>query len=148
MRKITLTVISLCFSCLSFAATPHLANLKGGALEQLSGTWDTLPEGQELCVKDEYFHTITASPDRQKITFRHKKPIEGPNGKLSEYTYKVLYSDEKSITMFLEGETRKLSTGDLAIWVLVLEGQDMYRWRIYGTPADWRNTVIGKRCKP
>ena len=48
------------------------------ALEKLGGVWDTMPEDQPLCKKDDYYHTISLSPDKQRITFRHMKPIKGP----------------------------------------------------------------------
>lgn len=148
MRIICLFILSFLLPYFSFAATQPIASANTSALDQLSGTWDTLPEGEELCKKNDFFHTITVSADRQRVTFQHEKPIDGPSGKLAQYSYKVLYSDAKSITMFMEGETRKLQTGDLAIWNLILDGSDKYRWRIYGTPPEWRNSVVGKRCKP
>jgi hypothetical protein len=98
-------------------------------------------------VNDEYHHNIVVSKDRERVTFKHFKPIEGPNGKVQEYTYKVLYEEDDRVTLYYEGETRKHANGDRAIWILILERPDYYRWRIYGTPADWRNTVVGKRCK-
>lgn len=117
-----------------------------GMLDRLGGTWDTLPLDKPTCVSNDYQHTITLSSDRQQLTFRHTKPIDGPDGKVQEYTYKVLYEDDDSATLYLEGETRKHSTGDRVIWVLILEQPDFYRWRIYGTPREWRNTIVGKRC--
>ncbi|WP_041432217.1 hypothetical protein [Thiobacillus denitrificans] len=106
-----------------------------------------MPIDKPICVNDDYQHTMVVSDDRQQVTFKHVTPIDGPNGKVQEYTYKVLYEEGDSVTLYLEGETRKHSNGDRAIWVLILERPDFYRWRIYGTPAEWRNTVVGKRCK-
>lgn len=62
-----------------------------------------------------------------------------------ESTYNIIYTGENYAMIFLDGETRELSTGDLVIWQLLLE-EGQYRWRIYATPADWRNNVIGVRC--
>ena len=118
-----------------------------GVLDKLVGTWDTVPIYRGGCEGDAYFHTIEVSPDKQRLTFKHLKPIQGPDGPIQQYTYKVLYEDEDRVTLFLEGETRKNPSGDLLIWVFILERPDYYRWRIYGTPADARNTVTGMRCK-
>ena len=106
-----------------------------------------MPEGQPLCKKDDYYHTISVSGDKQRITFKNKKPIKDPNGNpISEYSYKVLYSTTNTIVMFLEGETRTIETGDLIVWVLMLDAKDIYRWRVYGSHPHSRNPVVGRRC--
>jgi hypothetical protein len=119
----------------------------GGALDKLSGTWDTVPIYRGTCESDTFHHTIEVSKDRERVTFKHIKPIPGPNGPIQEYTYKVLYEEEDRVTMYLIGETRTTPNGDRPIWVLILERPDYYRWRIYGSPSDARNNVTGGRCK-
>ncbi|WPH17659.1 hypothetical protein [Variovorax paradoxus] len=118
-----------------------------GVLNRLSGTWDTMPIDKPTCESDEYQHTMVVSPHKDRVTIKHAKAIDGPNGKIQEYTYKVLYEQEDRVMLFLEGETRKTRNGDLVIWELILERPDYYRWRTYGSPADWRNSVVGQRCK-
>jgi len=118
-----------------------------GVLDRLGGTWDTVPIYRGGCESDTYYHAIEVSPDREHVTFKHRKPIAGLNGPIQQYSYKVLYEEDDRVTLYLEGETRKQANGDRPIWVLVLERPDYYRWRIYGTPADARNTVTGIRCK-
>lgn len=118
-----------------------------GVLDRLAGTWDTVPIYRGPCESDAYYHTINVAPDKERVTFKHLKPIAGPNGPVQEYTYKVLYEEDDRVTLYLIGETRIQPNGDRPIWVLVLERPDHYRWRIYGTPADARNTVTGWRCK-
>lgn len=68
------------------------------------------------------------------------------NGRSRSPKY-ALYEQEDRVMLFLEGETRKTRNGDLVIWELILERPDYYRWRTYGSPADWRNSVVGQRCK-
>lgn len=119
----------------------------GGVLDKLSGTWDTVPIYRGTCESDTYHHTIEVSKDKERVTFKHVKPIQGPNGPIQEYAYKVLYEEEDRVTMYLIGETRTTQNGDRPIWVLVLERPNYYRWRIYGTPSDARNAVTGARCK-
>ena len=116
-------------------------------LDRLGGTWDTMPIDKPICISNEYHHTIVVSPDKQRVTFKHLKPIDGPNGKLFEYSYKVLYANEDRVMMYYEDETRMTPNGDRALWELILEKADYYRWRTYGSPRDWRNTVVGKQCK-
>ena len=124
-----------------------VAQASAGVLDRLGGTWDTVPIYRGGCEGDAYFHTIEVSPDKERITFKHQKPIQGSNGPVQQYTYKMLYEEDDRVTLYLEGETRKQANGDRPIWVLILERPDYYRWRIYGTPADARNTVTGMRCK-
>jgi hypothetical protein len=116
-------------------------------LDRLGGTWDTMPIDKPICVNDDYHHTIVVSPDKQRVSFKHLKPISGPNGKLYTYSYKVLYSKEDRVMMYYEDERRTTPTGDRIIWELILERPDYYRWREYGSPIEWRNTVVGMKCK-
>lgn len=62
-----------------------------GVLNRLSGTWDTMPIDKPTCESDEYQHTMVVSPHKDRVTIKHAKAIDGPNGKIQEYTYKVLY---------------------------------------------------------
>lgn len=123
------------------------SNVHAGVLDKLSGTWDTVPIYRGTCESDAYYHTIEVSTDKERVTFKHIKPIQGPNGPIQEYTYKVLYEEEDRVALYLIGDTRTTPNGDRPIWVFVLERPNYYRWRIYGTPADARNTVTGGRCK-
>ena len=116
-------------------------------LDRLGGTWDTMPIDKPICINDEYHHTIVVSADKQRVTFKHLKPIDGPNGNLYTYSYKVLYTKEDRVMMYYEDEIRATPTGDRAIWELILERPDYYRWRTYGSPPEWRNNVVGKQCK-
>ena len=135
----TAKLVAATMLCLPFCVSASI-------LERLGGTWDTMPIDQPICVSDEYHHTIVVSADKQRVTFKHVKPIESPNGKIDTYSYKVLYSSEDRVTMIKENETRTTPNGDRIIWELILEKSDYYRWRIYGAPPDWRNTVVGKLC--
>ena len=134
---------AIIFGSVTFASLTASA----GVLNRLAGTWDTMPIDKPTCEADDYQHTMVVSPDKERITFKHAKSIDGPNGKTQEYTYKVLYEQEDRVMLFLEGETRKTRNGDLVIWELILERPDYYRWRTHGAPADWRNAVVGQRCK-
>ena len=134
-------LLAAVLSCLSAQAGA------AGVLDRLGGTWDTVPIYRGGCESDTYFHTIEVSPDKGHVTFKHLKPIPGPNGPIQQYSYKVLYEEDDRVTLYLEGETRRQANGDRPIWVLILERPDYYRWRIYGTAADARNTVTGMRCK-
>lgn len=139
MRRLTSVVLA---TAIAAAAEAH-----AGVLDRLGGTWDTVPIYRGGCENEAYFHTLQVSADKQHLTFKHLKPIPGPGGPIQEYTYKVLYEEEDRVTLYLEGETRRQANGDRPIWVLILERPDYYRWRIYGTAADARNTVTGMRCK-
>jgi hypothetical protein len=115
-------------------------NAHSGVLDKLSGTWDTVPIYRGTCESDTYYHTIEVSKDHERVTFKHIKPIPGPNGPIQEYSY-------NRVTLYMAGESRTTPNGDRPIWVLILERPNYYRWRIYGTPADARNSVTGGRCK-
>jgi hypothetical protein len=84
-------------------------------LDRLGGTWDTMPIDKPLCANDEFHHTIGVSADKQRVTFKHLKPFNGPNGKMQTYSYKVLYTKEDRVMMYFEDETRTLQSGDRVI---------------------------------
>src|SRR5213592_383065 len=77
-------LLAAVLSCLS-------AQAGAGVLDRLGGTWDTVPIYRGGCESDTYFHTIEVSPDKGHVTFKHLKPIPGPNGPIQQYSYKVLY---------------------------------------------------------
>jgi hypothetical protein len=122
-------------------------NAGAGVLDKFGGTWDTVPIYRGGCESDAHHHTIEVSADKQRVTFKFLKPIQGPNGLTQQSIYKVLYEEDDRVALYLEGEARRQANGDHPIWVLILERPNYYRWRVYGTPADARNTVTGMRCK-
>jgi hypothetical protein len=113
----------------------------------IEGEWAVDVPKSKVCEEKKFMHTILVSPDKKTITFRNHEVINDPHlGKVKDLIYNVIYSQENSAMLFIEGENRKAPSGDLVIWQLMLENKN-YRWRIYGAPAGWKNNVIGVRCK-
>jgi hypothetical protein len=86
-------------------------------------------------------YTIVFTDKNRAAVFTLNNPskrIDGRSG--NTYTYKILHHDEKSITMSLDGETRKTQTGDFVVWTIVLIEPDVYCWR----RSDWQLTSCSK----
>lgn len=104
---------------------------------KVAGTW----EWKHHIGTDRYNpHTITFSDDNKIANFTTMKPFKSHGNLISFYTYNVLSNDDKSITMSLNGETRKTDSGDLVVWILFLKGTDVYCWR----RTDWKSSACTK----
>ena len=60
----------------------------------------------------------------------------------------MLYDDQNGIAMYLNGESRRLKSGDRFIWVAIVESADRFLWRIHGqaTAADELAKYARIRC--
>jgi hypothetical protein len=75
------------------------------------------------------------------------KPYKSPEGKeVRAAVYKVLSINGDTITMFLNGETRRTEGGDPIVWTLVLLNDNAYVWRQTDWPPDGA-TVPYIRCE-
>lgn len=102
--------------------------------------WSNIPD---QCSENP--HYITFSPDRKTAQFRVDKPFQIDEKMVSEYSYTILSSEERSITMVMDGETRRTDSGDRVVWVLILKNPTTYAWR----RTDWepsRLTPDVARC--
>lgn len=138
--RITLSLILLAISATA------ASNNNRDFFDRIEGVWAVKIPNSDVCSDKKFMHTISVSPDKKYINFTNHKAIIDVNlGEVKNLVYKVIYSENDSAILFLEGENRRIPTGDLILWQLKMEGQN-YRWRIYGTPAGLYNNVIGTPC--
>lgn len=114
----------------------------GDPLAALDGRWTTVGEqkkyGAGAC-KD-HWSDYAVSADKRGVR------LSSADGKVLNYL--VLYTENDSATMYIEGESRRLQTGDRVIWVLIRESRDSFSWRAHGrasNPAFAEHANI--RCK-
>jgi hypothetical protein len=126
MRSIVLALLL----AVSPAATA-LAQATPDPLATLNGRWvysgHRDKQGLDQACKD-HFEQYEVSADRRDIKTAGVKGA----GK----GYRVLYTEGNTAVMYLNDEERKLSTGDRIIWVLIVESQDRFRWRIYAQASN------------
>lgn len=58
-------------------------------------------------------------------------------------SYEVRRVEGDVLTLFLEGETRRLASGALVVWQLVFLEPGAYRWRVAAHPPARFNDVWG-----
>lgn len=84
--------------------------------------------------------------DRNKtmsITSNKNQPMH--DGTTREVVnYKVISSDDSSITLAMENETRANKNGELALWKIVLVNNNTFYWQISGDPQTQWGPVV--RC--
>ncbi|HEY1473851.1 MAG TPA: hypothetical protein VGF53_07180 [Pseudolabrys sp.] len=77
---------------------------------------------------------FSVSADQHEVTYRYPSDKDGKH-EIKSGTYNVLYQEENKIAMFLNGENRRLNTGDRYIWVAIIETSDRFLWRVYGASS-------------
>ena len=88
---------------------------------------EDFPEG---CNEKKWRH-ITFSDDFSRAMFTFGTPFTDKEGdSYSEYFYEVRGSDENSITLFLEDEDRTAPDGSLVVWILELDSNDVFVWKM------------------
>lgn len=114
---------------------------------KLSGVWNEGIRSELTCDNKKYHHTFSLSADQLVLIKRYLVPYAGNFGEVSEERYRVVYGDDKSLTLFREGESFEFrDTGDKVIRQLILESDQTYAWRVYGMPREHRATSGGLRC--
>ncbi|MBI2306127.1 MAG: hypothetical protein HYU78_02380 [Rhodocyclales bacterium] len=108
----------------------------------VSGKW-AWSDKADQCTENP--HYISFAPDRKTAYFRVKKPFEHEGKMVSEYSYTVLYSEGNTITMLVNGETRRTDYGDRVVWVLILKDPATYKWRRTDWPPS-NSTPNVRRC--
>jgi len=125
-------VIDACIALLFIAVTSSSAVSEPAAdpLAALNGRWTTVGEqtkyGAGAC-KD-HWGDYAVSADKRGVR------LTTAQGKILNYL--VLYTDGDSAAMYIEGESRRLLTGDRMIWVLQRESHDRFSWRAHGRPSN------------
>ena len=112
-------------------------------LSEIQGTWGWV-DGQFTCETNP--HTIRLSEDGRWLTFTYPHPIVEETGR-NESVYEVLGHRGYVIRLFLESETRKDATGELAEWDLIMLSPNEYVWRQSDWPEDM-STALLERCPP
>jgi hypothetical protein len=116
-------------------------------VSMLAGTWNEVTRTEPTCENKKYHHVFTLSADELVLTKRYLVPYEGNYGPVAEERFRVLYSDDKSLMLFREGETfEHRDTGDKVVRQLIVESGNSYAWRVYGMPRDHRAAAGGLRC--
>lgn len=111
-----------------------------------AGTWGRDRVGKYAC-NDEP-HSIRFEDNYSKAIFHYPHPRPTHDGTLKgESIYKVLKVDGNTITMFLDGETRKTVTGDPVVWSLIMFDDNLYRWHRTDDPSSTLSIPMF-RCKP
>jgi hypothetical protein len=102
----------------------------------LEGKWTwvgnvTDPGTAKACT--EKWTELKFSSDRKVLTYRYL----AANGETKSGTYNVLYQDNNSIAMYLNGEERRLKgSNDRYIWIAIIESPSRFLWRIHGQATD------------
>lgn len=112
------------FAMPSFAATEPFE-----ALAALDGRWTTVGDqkkfGADACKSHWTDYKVDA--DKRGVV------LKTFDGKVLNYL--VLYTEGDNAAMYIEGEDRRLSTGDRVVWVLMRESPDKFSWRAHGRPS-------------
>jgi len=72
------------------------------------------------------------SADRKTLNARN--PVA--NSQIKTYSYNVLYRENNSIAMYLNGEDRRVASGDHIIWIAIVESHSRFLWRLHGQATD------------
>ncbi|MGI0119863.1 hypothetical protein [Zooshikella sp. RANM57] len=121
MKKLPIfyLLFSTMFMCSVYAESNSI-------FEKLTGKWD-LVSAENSCRGSKTVHVVSFSHDKRDAFIDF---INIPTS--SKVSYRVIYNTNSSVTMFLNGENRKIKrTGDLYIWVMEAVDVDRYAWRLY-----------------
>lgn len=135
LRRLTL--------CLCLLPGPALAE---DIFVRMTGTYGALHSTALSCRENP--HHLTFSADRRRALFRMEREVTDYEGKhRREAAYSVLGHDDSSITMALDGESRRTAAGAPVIWILrIVPTIDGYCWgRTDWPPLQCNHTQI--RCE-
>jgi len=126
--------------------TEGISATSNSIFSRIEGRWDIVSNSKP-CTEGTDIHVIRFNKERTVAHFERPNPPKGEDGKpVNSYSYTVVYSDEKSITMHLVGEKRKHRTGDDYIWVIQEKEPGTYAWRLYGFPLRDPEPTTFKKC--
>ena len=109
------------------AITACAAHPRRDPYSALSGQWGWTSDRARSCARNP--HTLAFSADRRFLILRHRAPIDTfDGGKRSEAYYRVLQSSADSLTLSLEGETRRQRDGRSVVWEMRLLSDSAYCW--------------------
>lgn len=131
-----------------------LSTLLGGtavaqdAFSLAEGKWGAINDGAGGCSDPKVNpHTIRFTSDRQTAIFQTDRPFKSQDGTMkNSYRYRVLASSGNTITMALDGETRKTDSGKLVVWIFILVNRDTYTWSRSDWPRDFVTRGRWARC--
>jgi hypothetical protein len=105
----------------------------------LAGTWGWTKDPARSCKANP--HTLAFSADRHFLILRHRAPIETYDGSSRiEAYYRVLQIHKNSVTLLLEGETRRQRDGRPISFELRLLSDTAYCWH--------RTDKSSRECSP
>ncbi|OUR65494.1 hypothetical protein A9Q79_00410 [Methylophaga sp. 42_25_T18] len=147
MKIIAVIVLAITFLASCSSMKQGSPPLTGKVFSQVSGKWDMVGNSG-FCKSGTDIEEIRFSNDNRTAYFgRPIPPIDDEGNPISSYTYQVLYNDENSITMIVNGEDRLTETGDRMVWVLIMIDSDHFTWRATHWNMDARSQLIMKRCE-
>ena len=121
-----------------------IAGCGGGAprrevVPALAGTWGWTQDHKRSCETNP--HTLAFSADRHFLILRYRTPIKSydKSARVEAY-YRVLQIDESSVTLLLEGETRRQRDGRPISFELRLLSDTAYCWH--------RSDKSQRECSP
>lgn len=146
MRQIIASILCL----LLLGACTHSPNnppLAGDVFRRATGKWDMVGNS-DFCKAGTDIEVISFSPDNRTAYFERPIPPLDDEGKpVKNYSYQVLYNDENSITMIVNGEKRITPNGDRFVWVLIMKDPDSFSWRATHWEKNARTKLTMGRCK-
>ena len=120
-----------------------LAGCGGGPRRELvpalAGTWGWTQDRARSCETNP--HTLSFSADRQFLIVRYRTPIKSydKSARIEAY-YRVLQINKRSVTLLLEGETRRQRDGRPVSFELRLLSDSAYCWH--------RSDKSERECSP
>lgn len=144
-EKVVLSVLILLFTfgCSSIPKQPRNNSL----FAHLTGVWDEQVMGGEFCAKNDYKFMFDIVEDGEYLVFRKFKATKLTTGAISDtLVYKIIYSENNSLVLFMLNENRRNFAGDKILWELIFDSPTEFSWRIYGSNPNWRTVVKGKKC--
>jgi hypothetical protein len=129
---------------LALAGCTHISASQDWA-SRLEGWWDEGSNPAEVCAAGRNLHRKLWEPEKRRLTFVFERPQRIYDGSVVErVSYEIRRADGDVLTLFLEGETRRLASGEPIVWQLVFVEPGVYRWRVAGDYPF--NRVWGRRC--
>ena len=144
IKKTALILITI----LSMVSIPFMgvaSNAKSdkNIFERVTGTWAWTKPGKDC--KSQPSDYIFGS-NNKTMQIIGAKPTKMHDRTTRDYVnYKVISSDNTSITMSMENETRKYKSGKPIVWKLVLVSKDKFFWEVVDRPGRQFGPLV--RCK-
>lgn len=119
-------------------------SLSNSVFSRVSGIWGWTEPAELNC--DASPRNFTFGSDNKTMRIEADEPIVMYDGSSREYVeYQVISSDDSSVTLATDKETRVNQSGQIAQWRLVLVDDDTFYWEIDDEPENQWGPVV--RCE-